>query len=484
MTHGFESVKIVPPYDNDREDFAAYYTQRGVYVAQIAHTNRRRVYCLASSFKASETGQPSSWSTVIDMMSAGSDDVNSPRRLFVVGVGNIGFTEWTNYPASNDGHAAETPSQNWNALSVGGYTNKTKLSVENSALSVIALNGALAPSSRTGVAWAAHRDWPLKPDVVFEAGNAAIDPTPPRAGTKLPELSMLTASAKTTERLFTYIDGTSAAAALAARFAAKVQSEFSDYWPETIRALIVHSAEWTEAMRNSLDQSLTKKQQHTLLVRRCGFGVPNLDRALQSGKNRATLIAQREFQPFHSDGKSDPKFHELDFVELPLPGEFLRANASESIRVRVTLSYFIEPNPGTRKPTSQYRYASCGLRFKLSGMNQPRDTFLSKITQAIQAEEGDEDAPSESERWLLGSDARHKGSLHSDIWEGSAVDLVGRQIAVYPVSGWWKLRKHLKRYNSTLRYSMIVTIEAQNKELDIYAPIEAMIKVPVAVNTQ
>jgi hypothetical protein len=481
LTHGLESVKIVPPFDNDEEDFAAYFTQQGVYVAQIAHANRRRIYCLASTFRATQTGKPSSWSTALDMLSAGSDDAGSPCRLFVVGIGNVGFTEWTGYPGSNDAHSAETPSQSWNALSVGGYTNKTRLSEENSELTVVAGNGALAPSSRTAVAWAEHRNWPLKPDVVFEAGNAAIDPAPPSVGTKLPELSLLTASAKITERLFTYIDGTSASAALGARFAARVQSEFPDYWPETVRALIVHSAEWTEAMIHSLSQRFTKKQQYAQLVRRCGFGVPNLNRALQCGKNRATLIAQREFQPFHSDGKADPKFHELDFVELPLPGNFLRENASESVRVRVTLSYFIEPNPGTRSPTSQYRYASCGLRFKLSSANQKRDAFLSNITQAIQSEEeeDDEDVPSESDRWLLGENARHKGSVHSDIWEGSAVDLVERQIAIYPVSGWWKLRKHLNRFNSSLRYSIVVTIEAENKELDIYTPIEAMVSIPI-----
>jgi hypothetical protein len=74
--------------------------------------------------------------------------------------------------------------------------------------------------------------------------------------------------------------------------------------------------------------------------------------------------------------------------------------------------------------------------------------------------------------------------VHSDIWEGVAVDLVGRQIAIFPVSGWWKLRKHLKRFNSTLRYSVIITIEAENKELDIYTPIETMVSIPVPVSAQ
>jgi hypothetical protein len=44
-------------------------------------------------------------------------------------------------------------------------------------------------------------------------------------------------------KLLDYINQTSAAASLAAHFAAQVQSLYPDYWPETIRALMVHSAE-------------------------------------------------------------------------------------------------------------------------------------------------------------------------------------------------------------------------------------------------
>src|SRR3712207_7795828 len=34
---------------------------------------------------------------------------------------------------------------------------------------------------------------------------------------------------------------------------------------------------------------------------------------------------------------------------------------------------------------------------------------------------------------------RSAGSIHADIWEGTAADLANRgAIAVYPVTGWWK----------------------------------------------
>jgi len=50
------------------------------------------------------------------------------------------------------------------------------------------------------------------------------------------------------ERLFTTFEATSAASALASRFAAQNWVQYPSLWPETIRALMVHSAEWTEQM--------------------------------------------------------------------------------------------------------------------------------------------------------------------------------------------------------------------------------------------
>ena len=41
--------------------------------------------------------------------------------------------------------------------------------------------------------------------------------------------------------------------------------------------------------------------------------------------------------------------------------------------------------------------------------------------------------------WYFGQRLRDRGSLHSDIWEGTAADLASRHaIAVYPTGGWWR----------------------------------------------
>jgi hypothetical protein len=59
----------------------------------------------------------------------------------------------------------------------------------------------------------------------------------------------------------------------------------------------------------------------------------------------------------------------------------------------------------------------------------------------------------------LGPTLRHKGSIHSDRWQGAAVELAQRSyIGVYPASDWWKERHQLERWNREARYSMIVSI--------------------------
>lgn len=77
-----------------------------------------------------------------------------------------------------------------------------------------------------------------------------------------------------------------------------------------------------------------------------------------------------------------------------------------------------------------------------------------------------------SERWYLGQNNRDVGSVHSDYCTVSAVELSEcNMIAVYPIGGWWKERKHLKRYDKKARYSLVVTLSTPKADADLYTPI-------------
>lgn len=81
---------------------------------------------------------------------------------------------------------------------------------------------------------------------------------------------------------------------------------------------------------------------------------------------------------------------------------------------------------------------------------------------------------------------RNKGSIHSDELRLSAAQLsTCNLIAVYPIGGWWKTRKNLKKYNNKLRYSLIVSLDTPIEDIDMYnvvkTKIEAIIHTPIEV---
>ena len=132
------------------------------------------------------------------------------------------------------------PAQAWNALTVGGYTEKLTIDAATwPGWQPLAGRGDLAPCSCTSTTWG---KWPIKPDIVMEAGNmgrnpAVADPDYPD------DLQLLTTAHNfLIQRPLTTFGDTSGAAALAARFAAMVWAKYPALWPETIRALMVHSA--------------------------------------------------------------------------------------------------------------------------------------------------------------------------------------------------------------------------------------------------
>ena len=202
--------------------------------------------------------------------------------------------------------------------------------------------------------------------------------------------------------------------------------------------------EGTDAMTNSIPNTFTgKRDRARFLLRTVGYGVPSLTRAVECFNNRVTLVAECDLQPFRFDGE-EVIFNEMHIHTMPWAEALLSANPFERVRMRVTLSYFIEPNPGNRGYTSSYRYSGCGLRFRISSTGQSvgdLEADVSKIAADDATTQGRIVIAGSSDGWLLG-DQSFKGSVHSDMWEGSCADALSmKHIAVYPITGWWRTRR-------------------------------------------
>ena len=484
LTHRLESAKILPPQGKapNPVELWGYMTAQGLYLAEIAAPHRRRVACLAvTATKSRERGRPSSWSGQLDQLASGSED--GRKRLIIVSAGNIEDGDsWRRYPESNRIDNVHDPGQAWNVLTVGACTWKTEISEKSwASYTAVAPEGGLSPYSTTSAAWPA-RKWPIKPEVVLEGGNVAAGPND--SITDPDDLKLISTSFEPTRRQFEPFCATSAAAAQAAWMAARIHASYSDAWPETVRGLLVHSARWTPAMKQQFLSGNTRTDVARLL-RFCGYGVPDLDSALHSLSNSLTLISQAEMQPF--DEKNNRAVsRDMHLYNLPWPSDILLSLGEAQVKMRVTLSYFVEPGPGEVGWQDRYRYASHGLRFDLNGPTESVEEFIQRIN--VQARE-ERSAYSRTEgpgsRWLIGN-ARDMGSIHSDFWQGSAAELSrSNHLVVFPAIGWWRERKHLGRLRKRCRYSLLVTIETPDLEIDIYTAVAVQVGIvsPIEVST-
>lgn len=483
VPHVLESVKILPPEPNHTDpNLWGDITNQGISRAEIHAPHRKRVICMsATSMDNIDHGRPSSWSGALDQICSGSEDGN--KRLFIVSVGNYSaddIREIANYPTYQANDSVHDPAQSWNALSVGAYTQLTNITDPTlNGYRPIADVNQISPFSTTSLSW--NDEWPIKPEVVFEGGNAVVDDR--GFVSTCDDLSLISTFYQPNNQYFKEFMMTSAATAQAANFAAKIQAVYPHYWSETIRGLIVHSAEWPQELkaqfaRNNLKGELKK------VLRACGYGVPDFERATNCASNSLTLISQAEIQPYeYRNGRVCTK--DMHFYSLPWPREILLDLGDIEVEMRITLSYFIEPGPGEVGWKDRYRYPSHLLRFDINSPGESQDEFLRRINAALRNEEnGNPETPSASDHWLIGSQ-RNKGSIHSDIWKGTSADLAtSNMIAVSPRIGWWRERKHLGKCESQTRYTIIVSIKTARQDIDIYTPVATQIHSIVSIPTR
>lgn len=478
VTHRLESVKLLPDVGHNPHHLLGAVTRNAVNAAERIHP-RRRTFTMPSTTgeDTPHDGAPTSWSSELDQLASGVSGERDIQRLMLVSAGNtdnysFGPGQYLDR-CDHEDNEIESPAQAWNAVAVGAFTEKTLLP-EDVAAVPLALFGDLSPSSRTA-SWSSN--WPLKPDVVLEGGNwtSGAIPPPMRHGW----LSLLSTHHNYPMRSFTFTHDTSAATALAAKGITELWSEYPELWPETVRGLYVSSARWTPQMRSHLPPS-PNKGDFAPMFQRYGYGVPDLNRARRSASNALTLIVEDTITPYGLSAKTGVDVHnEMKLFTLPWPVQELRRLGNAEMTLRVTLSTFIKPNPSEAARGSRYRYASHNLRFKLNRAGEDAPQFMARISKLAEQPDGPNNA--ESDNWDFGSDRRDVGSLHIDQLTCPASDLARRNlIAVHPVTGWWKSKALLKNGLPSVRYALIIEIDAEHVEAELYAEVQTAITAFVA----
>jgi hypothetical protein len=475
ILHHLESIKLIERnYPHAPENYGSI-TIEAVNRAAVMHAGFKRMVCMAVTTKGKHYGRPSAWSAAIDQIVYGDPENLNTNLLFFISSGNTPIEVRKYYPLSNKDHTVEDPAQSFNSITVGAYTLKDQIDLlKYPQTTALAPRGGMSPCNTTSHEW--DSDWCKKPDIVFEGGNQGLldgEANDPES------LQLLTTAKGGIGRpwLKTFSE-TSASTALAARFAAELYCYYPALWPETIRALLIHSADWTSAMLQNRSIEELSADDKEKLFSTVGYGVPNMQRARYSANNSLSLIAQRTLHPFKYE-KSVVKSDEFHLFDLPWPKDILAGLFDTIVTFKITLSYFIEPNPGTRQLEKSASYRSHGLRFKMIDAQEGIEKFKGRVSASMREKNAEQPFQNEGqEHWILGERIRNKGSIHKDIWKGTAVDLAERnKIAVYPIGGWWKTRKKHKRYIQNISYSLVITIETPSEETDIYTPVAQLIEI-------
>lgn len=450
----------------------------GRAVALVEREPHRRVFCLAQTAQGeAEDGRPTSTSAVLDQLAYGDGE---ETRLFCAAVGNVPHSpaepyQIADYANRNDRFGIQSPAQAVNALSVGAVSLK-----DHGSSKLVAPVGDLMPTSRTAGPWL--HPHPSKPDIVMEGGNFSIDADGIFSRPSDAHMVLTTSRLTPTTPLATSGE-TSTATAMAAGLATRLAARYPTYRMETIRGLMVHSAEWTQAMLEQASRlreaGAAAQQAANLLLDRYGWGVPNEQRLFSSASNALTMVMEDDLQPYERPLKGGKlqsiRLKQMKYFKLPWPEEVLRELAATPVEMRCTLSYFVEPDPhAASRGRAIDRYASHRLKFDVQrhgesdGRAQLRNNQLAS-GEMIQS-------PGSDNGWILSS--RSKGTLVQDVWRGPAYELADRSgISVVPVRGWWGDMPGQDRYERRINYSLIVSIRTPaDAGGDLFA--EAMSKVP------
>ncbi|NVK41609.1 MAG: S8 family peptidase [Oceanospirillaceae bacterium] len=477
LEHRLESVRILPHKGNNPEELYGAITSKAVSLVTEQAPDRVRSFSLAVTAPNYFGGRPSEWSATLDGWAF------HQAQLFCVSAGNVrDVSPKDDYRSECHQSAIEDPAQSWNGITVGAYTDKIAIDEKDYAdWRPIAAAGDLSPHSRTSVMW--ESQWPIKPEVLFEGGNWAASPNNTEWVSDLDSLSVLTTNPQFLEQQLATFCATSAATAQASYLLARLQTNYPDFWPETHRGLLVHGASWAPEVKKHMDQ--LNKTDRAIFLKAYGYGVASKEASLFSEKTRCTVISQQVIQPFKQRSKSRVDMKDVHFIKLPHPKEFWEAVGNESVRMRVTLSYFIEPNPSQRGYGYRFSYASHGLRFVLQRPGETLDGLKRRAGRISNKGEEVDEGVGFKDEWFLGPKARNKGSVISDVWEAAATDLAQHEyLAIYPVGGWWNSRPKHGRGDSQVRYSLIVSFETDDTEIDIYGEVEAVVAQMIAAEVE
>lgn len=378
-----------------------------------------------------------------------------PFRLGILDHLNSGFT-YPEYLTRGSSRIA-SPSESLQAITVGSVSHIQH--VGNGFSSIAGVDRCSAFSSTGLGVWNS-----VKPDVVEYGGDYALDSANPPGIHSPAEICPELVSSTMHGGPLAARDqvGTSFATPKVASIGAALQSLFPSESTLLYRALIVNSArwpEWAEQERNKLN-----------VIKQLGYGIPNAQRATENTPYRITLI---------STGNRRVKGKEAQIYTVPIPAELRAPGGEFNVRIDVTLSYVAKPRR-TRRSLKQY--LSTWVDWRSSYLGESVESFTNRTIRGgdRSSEDGEKPIPwkvREQDDWgEVQGVRRGNGTLQKDWTIVKSHQLpTDFCIAVVGHIGWDKDPA------ATAKYSLVISFEAIDEDLQIYSEIENSVRSVVAI---
>ena len=400
----------------------------------------------------------SSWAAKIDDVSYEND------VLFVQAAGNMiqdvikahiqaghSYPDYLGQPLSQ----IANPAQSLQALTVGSISHSD---FETDDVKAMGMRGESSSFTRVGPGiWDS-----IKPDVVEYGGTHVINKTGTDIDLTTPDevCPNLLRRSPTGPAFSRDNIGTSFATPKVANIASEIQKVFPNSPALLYRALIVQSARWPDVT------SPLPNDQYQTLLRRIGYGVPDVDRATHNDTYRATLATMELLEI--GEG-------EAHIFTINMPQELRDLGEDYKILVEITLSYAAKPK---RTRRSHRSYLSTWLDWMCSKKNESEQDFEARIFEADST--GQDDGQfnwtiHERTNWGYARNfARSRQTLQKDWCVVSASQLSESFcIAVRGHKGWGSLFK--------AKYALAVSFEAVDQSIAIYEPIRLSNQVEIEV---
>jgi Subtilase family len=402
----------------------------------------------------------------------------SNNLIFVVSAGNHFYdvdsnekilTEYPNYLLLDQARIIE-PATSAIALTVGSIslgTGSVQYPDDAGRQPIARLSGYPSPFTRTGFGI----DGMIKPDLVDFGGDLLLDRS--RIISNEPGVGILTLAKNYTGSMFRAYCGTSFSAPRVANIAAQLFTKFPNATSNMIRALLANSALIPTEIPPALQGD--KAEQVKNQIRIYGYGQPNLDRSLFSAENYVVLQIDNEEMPVGF----------FRMYEIPaLPSEFFEKSGQRSLSV--TLAF----DPPTR-PTRGDSYLGVTMEFHVfknldpkvitqafikANSKNPTEEFANISLENLKKEHGS----GVHIKLSPGSNLRKKGTLQKGQTLIKSKRGYSSDTPLYVVVSC--ARKWAKEGEVDLqRFSLVVSINHSNPEVDLYNRLRAQITTQVRI---